>query len=161
MRMRLEGKEAFAVFGLEKPLAENLSPHDFWTQVHQAGQYQKLYFDAGGADPDQELPGAGVVNGMGNFEVMGDYMIFAFVREGCRTEGYRVVQIPKSTWAIFRGKETDHPAKYTSKLFRQAYKKWLPKSGYARAPGPDMEIYYVTENGKHSDEVWIPVKKFT
>jgi len=37
--------------------------------------------------------------------------------------------------------------------------KPLPKSGYARAPGPDMEIYSIAENGKHIEEVWVPVVK--
>jgi len=156
VKPRLEEKEGFAVFGLEKPL--ELNPPDFWTQVHRAGLYQKLFFDAGGAgEPDGERPGVGVVNGMCNYEVVGDYMIFAFVCPGSRTEGYKVVQVPQSTWAVFRGREADHPAKYISKLFHRAYKRWLPKSGYARAPGPDMEIYNVAENGKHIAEVWVPV----
>ena len=160
MKPRIEERQAFAVFGVEKPIGESPSYRDFWAQVYQSGRYQKLYFDAGGpGDPDVEAPGMGVVNAMGNFEDIGDYMIFAFVREGSRTEGYRVVQIPKSTWAIFRGREAGQPAKYISKLFHQAYKRWLPKSGYARATGPDMEIYYVTENGKHRDEIWIPITK--
>ena len=160
MNPRIEEKEAFAVFGVEKPIGDELSYRDFWTQVYQSGRYQKLYFDAGApGNPDVELPGMGVVNAMGNFEVMGDYMIFAFVREGSRTEGYRVVQIPKSIWAVFRGRPAKHPGKQISKLFHRAYKRWLPKSGYVRAPGPDMEIYYVTENGKHRDEIWIPIAK--
>jgi len=162
MKMRLEEKEAFAVFGLEKPIGDEPGYRDFWTQVYQAGLYKKLYFDAGGAGaPDEESPGMGVVNGMGNFEAMGDYMIFAFVREGCRTEGYRVVQIPEATWAVFHGKEAKHPGRQIFRLFYRAYKRWLPQSGYARAPGPDMEIYYVTEKGKHRDEIWIPVKKIS
>ena len=159
MNVRIEQKEAFAVFGIEKPLENELSPRDFWTQVYQSGRYQKLYFDASPANPDAELPGMGVVNAMGNFEVMGDYMIFAFVREGSRTDGYKIVQIPKSAWAIFRGREAKDPGRQLPGLFHRAYKKWLPKSGYARAPGPDMELYYVTENGKHRDEVWVPVVK--
>ena len=160
MNFRIEEKEAFAVFGIEKPLGSEISPRDFWTQVYQSGRYQKLYFDAGApGNPDVELPGMGVVNAMGSFEVMGGYMVFAFVREGSRTEGYKIAQVPRSTWAIFRGRPAKDPGKRVPGLFYRAYKKWLPKSGYARAPGPDMEIYYVAENGKHCDEVWIPVAK--
>ena len=158
MKFRIEEKEAFEVFGLEKPAG--ISPSDFWTQAHRAGQYQKLFFDAGGSgNPDAESPGVGVVNGMGNYEVPGDYMIFAFGRKGCRTEGYRIVHVPKATWAVFQGRQAGHPAKYIGKLYAQGYKKWLPRSGYLRAPGPDMEIYSVAGNGKHYDEVWIPVTK--
>jgi len=123
MKMRIEEKEAFAVFGVEKPIGDEPGYRDFWTQAYQSGLYQKLHFDAGGArTPDEGSPGMGVLNGMGNFEAMGDYMI---------------------------------------SLFHRAYKRWLQRSGYARAPGPDMEIYYVTENGKHRDEIWIPVKKIS
>jgi len=130
MNFRIEERQAFAVFGLEKPLGDELTPRDFWTQAYQTGLYQKLYFDAGGpGNPDVETPGVGVINGMGNFEAMGGYMIFAFVREESRTEGYKTVQIPKSAWAIFRGREAKHPGKQIGKLFHRAYKKWLPKSG--------------------------------
>ena len=156
MKLRIEEKEAFTVFGIEKP--NGISPGEFWMRCHSEGLYQKLFRDAGGVgDPDAEPPGMGVINGMGSYEALGDYMIFAFVREGRRTEGYKIAQIPKSTWAVFRGRPAKDPAKNIGKLFHQAYKKWLPKSGYVRAPGPDMELYYVTENGKHRDEVWIPV----
>lgn len=165
MNWRIEEKEAFAVFGMEKPPGE--SPAAFWTQCYQAGLYQKLFHDAGGAgDPDREAPGVGIVNGMANYEAMGDYMIFAFVRAGCRTEGYKVVQVPRSAWAVFRGKEAKDPGKEAKdpgkqipKLFAQAYKKWLPSSGYVRAAGPDMELYSVTESGNFCDEVWVPVRK--
>ena len=160
MNVRIEEKEGFEVFGVEKPAGDEPSYRDFWTQVYQSGLYQKLYFDAGGfGEPDVKLPGMGVVNAMGNFDVIGDYMIFAFVREDSRTDGYKTVQIPKSTWAIFRGRPTKRPGRRITGLFHRAYKKWLPKSGYIRAPGPDMELYYVTEGGKHCDEVRVPVAK--
>ncbi|MCL1885901.1 MAG: effector binding domain-containing protein [Dehalococcoidia bacterium] len=162
MNFRIEEKEAFSVFGLEKPLGNELAPRDFWTQVYQSGRYQKLYFDAGvPGEPDVELPGMGVINAMGNFEVLGDYLIFAFVREESRTDGYKTVQIPESTWAIFHGRPAKHPGRQISGLFHRAYKRWLPKSGYVRAPGPDIEIYGCTDGGKYYEEAWIPVIKST
>ena len=163
MTFRIEEKEAFAVFGMEKQLEEGENAAAFWTECYQAGLYHKLFYDAGGVgDPDKEPPGVGLVNAAGGYEVAEGglvYMICAFVREGCRTEGYKVLQVPKSIWAVFRGKEAGDPGKQIPKLFQHAYKKWLPSSGYARAPSPDMEIYSVTESGKYCDEVWVPIQK--
>ena len=163
MNWRIEEKEAFEVFGIEKCFAKGESIPAFWTECYEKGLYQKLLYDAASAsDPDRESPGVGVVRAISGYEAREDgglvYMIYAPVREGCRTEGYKIVQIPKAAWAVFQGRPAKRPAKYISKLYHQAYKKWLPGSGYARAPGPDMEVYNVTGRGKHRDEVWIPVK---
>ena len=158
MHPHIEEKEAFTAFGLEKP--PGLSYAAFWSDCHRAGLYQKLFRDAGGVgDPDKEVLGVGLVNAMGNYEAMGDYMIFAFAREGCRTQGYKTVQVPASAWAVFRGREAKDPGKQVSGLFRQAYKEWLPRSGYVRAAGPDIEIYSITDSGKFRDEIRIPIMK--
>ena len=164
MKPQIEEKEAFTLFGLEKRFVKGENIAAFWTECHGKGLYQKLFFDAGGTgDPDHEPPGIGIVNAACGYEAAENgevvYMICAFARDGCKTEGYKTVKIPKSLWAIFRGKEADHPAKHIPDLYSRAYKKWLPRSGYTRAPGPDMEIYTVTESGKFCDEVWVPVKK--
>ncbi len=55
--------------------------------------------------------------------------------------------------------KSDKPGVEISSLFSRAYSEWLPASGYNRASGPEMEIYYTDTDGKHFEEVWIPVKK--
>jgi len=166
MNWRIEEKEAFEVFGIERRFGndETGAVPDFWTQCYQAGLYHQLFRDAGGVgDPDGEAPGVSVVNAVCGYEEQDSghfmYMICAFVRGGCRTDGYKVVRVPKATWAVFRGEPGEHPGPQIGALFSRAYSEWLPTSGYDRVPGPDMEIYNITDDGKYCDEVWIPVKK--
>ncbi len=166
MNWRIEERVAFEVFGIERVFGndETGKVPGFWTEIYRRGQYRKLFRDAGGVgDPDSETPGVSIVNAVCGYEELdGDrfmYMICAFVREGCRTRGYKVVQIPQATWAVFRGEAAEHPGPQIGELFNRAYSEWLPSSGYERVPGPDMEIYNITESGKFCDEVWIPVKK--
>jgi predicted transcriptional regulator YdeE len=60
---------------------------------------------------------------------------------------------------VFRSGKTDSIGTEIPTLFSQAYSEWLPTSGYDKTAGPDMEIYYTAPDGKHYEEVWIPVKK--
>ena len=86
-------------------------------------------------------------------------MICTLKQEDCNTDGYKVAQIPKATWAVFRSDETDYMGGKIPELFNQAYSEWLPSSEYEKAPGPDMEIYGAAAEGKYFEEVWIPVCK--
>jgi len=76
-----------------------------------------------------------------------------------KTNEFKVAQVPKTTWAVFRSDKTDYIGLEIPKLFNRAYSEWLPSSGYDKSPGPDIEIYYTGTDGKHFEEVWIPVKK--
>jgi len=164
MNWRIEETEAYEVFGIEKLFRHGGDVPAFWTECHEKGLYHRLFTDAGGiGDPDRESPGVSLVNAICGYDGMDGeqflYMICATVREDCRTEGYRVVRVPKSTWAVFRGEEADHPGPQIGGLFNRALSEWLPSSGYERASGPDLEVYNITENGKYCDEVWIPVMR--
>ena len=88
------------------------------------------------------------------------YMICCEVKPGCNTDGFKIVQIPKATWAVFRADGmSDHENCKIPELFHRAYSEWLPSSGYDKAPGPDMEIYGNFETKEIYEEVWIPVVK--
>jgi len=164
MNWRIETKEAFEVFGIERIFKndETGKVPDFWSECYHAKQYHKLVYDAG-SDPDNEQSGISVVNAIcGHFEPGEEtfpYMICAFKNDKSKTDGYKIVQIPKMTWAIFRSEEADNPGKQIPQLFQRAYSEWLPSSGYDKSPGPDMEIYYMANSGKYFEEVWIPVVK--
>ena len=73
----------------------------------------------------------------------------------CDTTGFQVVQVPATTWAVFRSNEFDENphVRELRILFRRAYTEWFSTSGYDRLPGPDLE------NGKYYEEAWIPVIK--
>ncbi|HBL84585.1 MAG TPA: AraC family transcriptional regulator [Clostridiales bacterium] len=162
MNWRIEEKEAFEVFGIERIFGNDETGRvpDFWTECHQNGEYERLFQAAGGVKATR---GPCVVNAVCGYCEPGEnifpYMICAFVKDGCKTNGFKVAQIPKTTWAIFRSDETDTIGLQIPQLFSRAYSEWLPSSGYDKAPGPDMEIYGIADSGKYYEEVWIPVIK--
>jgi len=170
MNWRIEEKAAFEVFGIERIFGNDESElvPGFWTECHGNGSYEKLYDDAGGVrQPNgRGLPredGSCVVNAVCGYCEPGEdvfpYMLCALKTPESRTNGYKVAQIPQTTWAVFRSEETDSLGVQIPILFNRAYSEWLPSSGYEKSPGPDMEIYYTTPSGKHFEEVWIPVKR--
>jgi AraC family transcriptional regulator len=162
MNWRIEEKEAFEVFGIERIFGNDESGKvpAFWDECHQNGSYDKL-FQAAGAKHGED--GMCCINAVCGYSEPGDdsfpYMICALKKQNSNTDGFKVAQIPKTTWAVFRSDKTDHIGVEIPVLFNRAYSEWLPSSGYDKAVGPDMEIYYTAPDGKHFEEVWIPVRK--
>ena len=162
MNWRIEQREAFEVFGIERIFKGddvNKVP-DFWAELQQNGEYDKLLEAGDGGTigwPFSE--GACTINAVvGRHEPGGGvmpYMLCVLKREDSDTDGYTVSQIPAATWAVFREEGmTDHNDCQIPKLFQRAYSEWLPSSGYDKVLGPDLEVY-----GEHFEEVWIPVIK--
>ena len=162
MNWRIEEKEAFEVFGIERIFGNDEVDKvpDFWTELRKNGGYEKLH-QAGGATSGNE--GQHCVNAVcGYNEVDGDrfpYMLYALKKPDSNTEGYQLAQIPKTTWAVFRSEIISEMGTAIPELFDRAYKEWLPSSDYEKAPSPDLEIYYSTPDGMYFEEAWIPVKK--
>ena len=162
MNWRIEEKEAFEVFGIERIFKndETSKVPELWS----AERYNKLVYAAGG-DPNNEKPGISIVNAICDYYETGEdtfpYMLCAFKKDGSKTDGYKIVQIPKTTWAIFRSEEVDRRGTNILNLYQRAYSEWLPSSGYDKSSesNMDMEIYYMTDNNKYFEEVWIPVVK--
>ena len=46
-------------------------------------------------------------------------------------------------------------------LWKRIFADFFPKSGYERAKGPDIEVYYEGDNAKsdYRSEIWVPVIK--
>jgi len=160
MNWRMEEKEAFEVFGLERIFGndETGKVPDFWTECRQNGAYERLYQ---AADATRGADGRHCINAVCGYCEPGEdvfpYMICALKKPKSDTETFRIAQIPKTTWAVFQSEKTDRIGTEIPVLFRRAYSEWLPSSGYEKAPGPDMEVYYTAEDGRHFEEVWIPV----
>ena len=177
MNWRIEEKETFEVFGIEK-IVEQGNGGILWDECFQNGSYDKLFNDAGGILQSNGFgypreDGACVIQAIAGYHEGSDcltyagynegedvpYMLCALLKPGIDTSGYTVVQIPKATWAVFRSKTVDWAGGELPGLFNQIYTEWLPTSGYDRVSGPDMDIYFGVEDGKQFAEVWIPVKK--
>lgn len=162
MNWRIEEKEAFEIFGIERifTTGETDKVPDFWTELRANGEYDRLY-QAAGATRGED--GRHCINAVCGYCEPGEgsfpYMLFADKKPGSEVSGFKIALIPKSVWAVFRSAETDAMGVEIPMLFNRAYSEWLPSSGYDKAIGPDMEIYYTLPNGKHLEEVWIPVKR--
>jgi len=162
MNWRIEEMEAFEVFGIERIFGndENHKVPGFWEEIQKNGEYDKLSKAAGGKTGDD---GRHCICAMCGFYETGDdtfpYIICAVKKPDSDTAGYRVAQIPKFTWAVFRSGVSKHMGKGILDMMSRAYSEWMPSSGYVKAAGPDMEVYYNAPDGKYFEEVWIPVAK--
>ncbi len=162
MNWRIEEKEAFEVFGIERYFKNVMNPDEtgeitaFWKEIHTDGSCRRLIAQADGRS---DLIGFGgyVEEQLDEFP----YIIGLIADPGCDTSGFQVVSVPAATWAVFRSDEFDENphGRELRILFRRAYTEWFSTSGYDRFPGPDLEIYGITENGKYYEEAWIPLIK--
>jgi AraC family transcriptional regulator len=163
MNWRIEERKAFEVFGIERVFKNeesNIVPK-FWDELMANGEYDRLCAAAGG---QQGEDGVHCVNAIcGHRETEGDtfpYMICALNKEGIDTNGYTVVSIPASTWAVFRSDKSDYMGVKILGMLNRAHSEWLPSSGYEKTSIVDnLEIYYSDHDGKFYEEVWLSVKK--
>ena len=155
MSTRIEKRETFKVFGIERNFKNDESGDIpvFWDEIRNDGLLDELRENAAGnyliaicghiEEEAEEFP----------------YMICCEVKEGCNTNGFKIVEIPKTTWAVFRSEGVTEMGRAIPELFKRAYTEWLPSSIYDKAPYPDMEIYGNPNDKEYYEEVWIPIKK--
>ena len=176
MDYRIETKEAFQIFGIERICKEEETEvigtvddmeikmmDDQWEECHENGEYDKLEADAGDLPPyvNPKLGKAHVAfaykeSAPDTFATM----LFAFRTPTSKTEGYTLADIPAHTWAIF---PTDiHPIDQqddiVSALNKRIYAEWFPTSGYELISDLEFELYGGDEENSYI-EVWLPVKK--
>jgi AraC family transcriptional regulator len=161
MSVRLEEKDSFEVFGIEKIFPADEAPKisEFWKEVQDSGAAAKLAKAGGGSVED--AVGVHFLNAISGYTDGADfpYLISAFKEPDSDVTGYKVVAVPKTIWAVFTSAETAAPTEQVPVLFNEAYNEWLPSSGYERAKGPDLEVYFTAESGLKVVEAHIPVKK--
>lgn len=165
MKYRIETREAFQVYGIERifdmKYDENLREiPKFWDEVQSNGECDKLAKSTGNLNNQGELC---PVNAICDYRQTGGttfpYMICALKSDKSDTTGYKIVDIPSATWAIFTSYEYD--IKDISNAFqdlnKRAHTEWLPTSTYKKLEGYDLEMYYEKDNGKGYCESWIRV----
>lgn len=168
MNYRIETKEAFDVFGIETVASLSgesgyISPAELWQRSHQNGEYEKLY-NAAGRLPDYVSQDLCSIHGVENYRTTEGntfaYMLFAFVSEDSKTEGYKIQHIPSQTYAVFPSERFDWNkdfGKVLSDLQKRFFTEWLPTANYKRADGPNFEIYG-GDTEKGYIELWYPVE---
>ncbi|MCL2159942.1 MAG: AraC family transcriptional regulator [Oscillospiraceae bacterium] len=162
MNVRIEQKESFEVVGVERRFKNDETDKisGFWDEKFKDGSLERL---------KKQIKRNDLIGVCGHMdEQKGDflYMIALFAEESSNTDGFSLIKAPAATWAIFRSEEFEQNpyGAEIAKLFQNAYKEWLPSSGYDKIEGRDgeiydMEIYGVTEKGKFFEEVWLSVTK--
>ena len=155
MNWRIEEREAFEVFGIEKMFeaGETNDVPAFWDETRDDGSRIELAERAAGLPGPNAICGA-TRPGSNCFP----YMICFEVKDNLDTDGFKTVSIPKHTWAVFRADVKEYGEKIPE-LFGRIYSEWFPSSGYEKVEGWDMEIYGVHPDGKKYEEVWVPAKK--
>ncbi len=157
MNWRIEEKEAFDVFGIEGMFENdgetNLIP-GFWDKCCADGSLQRLAAAAGNhRDVAIAICGA-CEKGTNIFP----YMIAQYRNENSKTDGFKVVTLPKQTWAVFRADVKEYGEKIPE-LFGRIYSEWISTSGYDKVEGWDIEVYDEYPDGRKFEEVWVQVKK--
>lgn len=167
MNYRIETKEGFQVYGIEGIFTtengKNLTDiPDFWTKCRDDGSLGRLDASSGGKGLTGEMC---AVNAICDYEEREGanfpYMLCAFAAPGRDSTGYKVVDVPASTWAIFKSErlpagELEKTSDLIQDLIKRVYTDWLPTAAYDKVDGCELELYY--NDGKEFwTETWIRV----
>lgn len=168
MNYRIEEKESFQVFGVERIFTtendENMKAiPEFWDQLLNDGTATKIEKAAGEAHVGDY--GEGVIKGICDYRAIGGnlfpYMIGAVRTKNSNTDGYTIIDVPATTWAVFTSEEylAQDISTATQSLAKRIYSEWLPTAAYEKVQGPEVEVYGTRQNGMWYTEIWIKVRK--
>jgi AraC family transcriptional regulator len=169
MNYKIETKEAFSVFGVERIFSqvggENLKKiPQFWREACENGTVKRIA-KASGRRCDENSIGLMPVNAVMCYRDTGKdtfpYMLCAFTPKGGVPEEFTVLEVPSQLWAIFtteRYSKTD-VSQAVQSLWKRIFSEWFPTSGYEHTLAPEFEMYYAGEERMDYCEIWIPIVK--
>ncbi|OZB94102.1 AraC family transcriptional regulator [Paenibacillus sp. XY044] len=167
MNYRIETKEPFQVFGIEKVFQLNGvdTPAELWKQSHANGEVERLTDNAGDlpAFLNQDYHKVHAVCSYKKTEEGSfPYMLSAFEGDSSKTDGYTSVTIPAQTWAIFPSDPFtwDKFDETIETLYKRFFSEWLPTAGYEQVDGMEFEVTGV-KDGFNFVELWFAVRKIT
>ncbi|MEW9123773.1 MAG: helix-turn-helix domain-containing protein [Thermotaleaceae bacterium] len=159
MNYKIMEKPAFQVYGIEEIFdtkdGENLKAiPEFWCELRKDGRFDQLIRSSGYPSTLNAVCGYRDIEG-----TTFPYMICCLKTPLSDTSGYKIVDIPSATWAIFVNEPhiIEETPKATQELTSRVYTDWLPTSNYTIIEGFEFEMYYETANGKCYEETWIRV----
>lgn len=174
MNYRIEKKEAFQVYGLEdtytfdgiKNKAGQSIP-EVWQNIMKNGEFDRL---CKSTDNDWHAVGGfgkeiGVVFAYDSYKFTGNdtfpYLIGCYNSVKSNTEGFTIVDVPASTWAIFSTlRDESVESNYDlGTLKNQIYSEWLPTSKYNIIDGGVFEMYCKDKNNQDYCELWYRVEE--
>ncbi|BCZ47728.1 AraC family transcriptional regulator [Clostridium gelidum] len=162
MNYRIETKPAFQVYGVEG-IFENENAFStipkFWQEFCKNGDWKKMNESLG---KDLNKLDEGSIHAVCGYKKISEtsfpYMICAFKTPTSKTDGYTIVDVPESTWAIFTSEKhgKDTMTEVTQKLNRRIYTEWFPNSKFDMIEGFDFELYK-SDGEKCYEEIWFRV----
>lgn len=169
MNYRIETKESFEVFGMERVFRNDESgdapnsPEQYWQHCHANGEVGRLAANAGDL-PRFISQDSNKVHALCSYKTTGNdtfpYMLCAFRSSTSKVTGYSTVTIPSHTWAIFLSEPISWDAfgGTIETLYRRFYAEWLPTSGYEQVGEIELQVFG-ERAGLHSVELWFAVRK--
>ncbi|KGP85129.1 MULTISPECIES: AraC family transcriptional regulator [unclassified Paenibacillus] len=165
MNYRIETKESFQVFGIEKvfQLSGVDTPAELWKQSHANGEVERLAENAGDLpaflNQDYHKVHA-VCSYKKTDENSFSYMLSAFKGDSSKTDGYTSITIPAQTWAIFPSDlfTWNKFDETIETLYKRFFSEWLPTAGYEQVDGMEFEITG-GKDGLNFVELWFAVRK--
>jgi AraC family transcriptional regulator len=165
MNYRIETKESFQVFGIEKVFQLNGvdTPAELWKQSHANGEVERLAENAGDLpaflNQDYHKVHA-VCSYKKTDENSFSYMLSAFKGDSSKTDGYTSITIPAQTWAIFPSDlfTWNKFDETIETLYKRFFSEWLPTAGYEQVDGMEFEITG-GKDGLNFVELWFAVRK--
>jgi AraC family transcriptional regulator len=177
MDYRIVKTSAFQVFGLEGAIPTNTyNEINFdgiaatWGKYYENGGHEKLEKDSCNEKlscysemfvMEHMCPIHAVSNYRKNDESNFGYMLCSFVTSGSKHNGYSIVDIPATTWAVFPSDLDDDCGdlgKTLLNLAKRFYSEWLPTSEYELADSPNFEMQGWVNDHSYW-ELWFPIIK--
>ena len=162
MDYKIEKKEAFKIVGVKKRI-----PIQFEGESQEIMKLAESITLAQGEAMHsfKDMEPKRVVNASFNFddarmEEKGglDHMIGVLTTQEDNFEGFEVVEVPGSTWAMFSS-EGEHP-KVMQETWGKIFSEWLPSSDYELVDAPEISFTGdLSDMTKVYSEIWIAVKK--
>lgn len=160
MNYKIVEKEAFKVFG--KDFKTSISKKICFKEIPELcrkytaeGIIEKILKCAGKSK--SRAFDAGVLFDHNHKDGTMSYMMACDLLETKIPDEFKVLEIPKLTWAVFEvdgNRSVDIQA-----VWRRISSEWFPASNYEHAYAPEMERFYDTEDADYRCEVWVPVVK--
>lgn len=158
MEYRIEERERFQLLAKVQTFRnESISEEgntelpDFWKQCGQSGVFDVLGKHAKKHDT------YGVCGPISKESKCFDYGIAMEYEGGEVPDGYRVLEVKPTLWAVFQCKGTDGSC--IAVTWDRIYKEFLPGSEYNLLDDTDFELYPEDNSSDSFCEIWIPVEK--
>jgi len=174
MNYRIEQRDAFQVFGLEDIYnidnianQQGVSIPEVWQNICKNGEFDKLRKSVVGdwwheGNFSKEL---GAVLAYDSYKFTSNttfpYLIGCYKSENSTVNGYTVVDVPASTWAVFSTlNDGNGSGNYDLRsLKNRIFSEWLQTSKYNVLDGGNFEMYCTNKDGYEYCELWYRIEE--